>query len=85
MPTFRWTAFPGATAYLIWANQLGNPFISGKVDIYMTPAEAGCDSGSGTCSRGPGVSFATGGVWWVTAWAADGTKLLSEGAEFSTS
>ena len=84
VPTFRWTAVPGATGYLIWVNQTGNPFIAGKVDLAMTPAEAGCESGTGTCSRGPGVSFPSGGVWWVTAWTSDGTKLLSEGAEFTT-
>ncbi len=83
-PTFRWTAVPGATGYLIWANQTGNPFVAGKINLYMSPGEAGCESGAGTCSRGPGVTFPTGGVWWVTAWATDGTKLLSQGAEFTT-
>ncbi len=62
--TFTWQADPAAAYYWLWIEIVGN----GEEwnDQSITPADAGCVSGSGTCSFTLPVNLTDGEkVWWV--------------------
>jgi hypothetical protein len=66
---FRWQASAGATWYRLWVNDAS----SKRYDQWITAAQAGCSSGTGTCSFVPGVSLAGAqGQFWVQAWNVSG-------------
>lgn len=77
-PSFSWQPLPNAVYYKLWVNEYSDPNVPGKIHQNYTPAEAGCASGN-RCTVNPGVQFAAGGAWWITAFFANGV-ILSESA-----
>jgi hypothetical protein len=59
-PIYTWNAVSSATEYLLWVDQGA----SNKIATWYTAAEAGCDSGSGTCSVTPTTILALGSYTW---------------------
>jgi len=61
-PTYTWSANSDATSYHLYVNDsTGN-----KVNVIYTAAQAGCSSGTGTCSVTPTTVLASGSAtWWV--------------------
>src|SRR5204862_7686316 len=60
-PTYTWTAVAGATQYLLWLDDSSG----GRLRPWYTAAQAGCASGTGTCSLTPPVALTPGaGPWW---------------------
>ena len=64
-PTYTWNAVPGSTWYYLWVNDS----IGTKIVQWYTASEAGCASGTGTCSVTPSINLAPGkGQWWIQTW-----------------
>jgi len=68
-PTFTWNAVSSATWYYVWVRdsqtQSGNP----RIAKWVTPSQAGCGSGSGTCSWTADKDLAGGNAtWWINTW-----------------
>jgi hypothetical protein len=55
-PTYTWNAVPSATWYYLWVNDS----TSTKIQTWYTATQAGCASGTGTCSVTPSVRLASG-------------------------
>jgi hypothetical protein len=79
-PAYVWTADPLATWYLLWVNDsTGN-----KIGTWITPEQAGCSSGTGTCTVSPGTVLAPGsGTWWVQTYGSNGYGPWSDGMAFT--
>jgi hypothetical protein len=80
-PTYAWNAVPAATWYQLWVNDsIGSP----KIQSWYTAAQAGCASGSGTCSVTPPTSLAPGQCqWWIQTWNTYGYGPWSDGMAFT--
>ena len=79
-PTYTWNAVAGATQYLLWVDDSSG----GRIRTTYTAAQAGCASGTGTCSLTPSVVLASGaGVWWVVSGNASGNGPWSSGMTFT--
>src|SRR5439155_1573974 len=75
-PTYTWTAVPTATLYLLWIDDSSG----GRVRHWYTATEAGCASGTGTCSLTLDVVLNPGaGRWWVVTASATADGLWSSG------
>ena len=63
-PTYTWNAIPEAMWYYLWVNDsTGN-----RIQKWYTASEAGCASGTGTCSVSPTTTLASGAAqWWIQA------------------
>jgi len=81
-PTFMWNAVASATQYLLWVDDSSG----GRIRTIYTAAQAGCASGTGTCSLTPSVTLSAGaGQWWIVTsnaagngpWSARGTFTLA--------
>src|SRR6266571_5163874 len=81
-PTYTWNAAAGATQYLLWVDDSSG----GRIRTTYTAAQAGCASGTGTCSLTPSVTLSAGaGQWWIVTsnaagngpWSARGTFTLA--------
>src|SRR2546425_4230465 len=81
-PTFTWNAVASATQYLLWVDDSSG----GRIRTIYTAAQAGCASGTGTCSLTPSVTLSPGaGQWWIVTsnaagngpWSARGTFTLA--------
>jgi hypothetical protein len=68
-PTFTWSAVPGATTYHLWAN---DGVANGRIQYSVSATQAGCASGTGTCSASPGVTVTGRVQWWVRVAAPSG-------------
>ncbi|HJR79083.1 MAG TPA: hypothetical protein VJ821_03355 [Anaerolineales bacterium] len=79
-PVYSWNAVSGATYYYLWVKRpLGLP-----IKIWYTAAQAGCASGSGTCSVEPGTALGGGAhTWWIQTWNPSGYGPWSAGMNFS--
>ncbi len=65
LPTYKWNAICGAKSYWL---QVDDTTKRGKIYEGYSSSEAGCASGTGTCSVTPSVSIADGNAtWWVAA------------------
>jgi len=73
-PLFQWDAEPVAEEYLIYIRDSQTP--SGfTVTQILSKAQAGCGSGTGTCSWTPGTSIIQGEAqWWLRARNDAGTS-----------
>jgi hypothetical protein len=61
-PTYQWPATPGATQYELWVN---NPSSTTRIDVFLTPAEAGCDADN-ACEATPATPLLNGSTaFWV--------------------
>jgi hypothetical protein len=79
--TFTWTAVSGATEYQLWVNDGSQ---APRINTTYTAAAAGCASGTGTCSIGPGITLAPGsGHWWIRASNSAGAGPWSAAMAFS--
>jgi len=83
-PTYTWNAVPGATYYLLFVND--STTRTGKIITWYTAANAGCGSGTGTCSVTSNTALAPGqAYWWVLTWNDLGYGPWSDGMEFTVS
>lgn len=80
---FRWQAVPQATGYVIWLNYQSNPVQNGKIDRYVTAAQANCATGY-ECKLSDTTAFANNitSRWWVKAFFADGSTRDSNPVDF---
>jgi len=79
-PTYTWTAVPTATLYLLWIDDSSG----GRVRHWYTATEAGCASGTGTCSLTLDVVLNPGaGRWWVVTANATTNGMWSSGLAFT--
>ncbi len=79
-PTYTWNAVPTVTWYYLWVDDAtGN-----KIKQWYTAAQAGCGSGTGTCSLTPGTALAPGaGRWWIQTWNPVGSGPWSSPLAFT--
>jgi hypothetical protein len=79
-PTFTWTASQTAAMYYVVVDDAtGN-----RVARWLTPLQAGCGSGTGTCTLSPGVVLLNGlGNWRVIAWNPSGYSPWSPTLAFT--
>jgi hypothetical protein len=79
-PTYTFNAVSNATSYFLWVNDSTGV----KITQWYTAAQAGCPSGSGTCSVTPQVALAGGTArWWVQAMNVCGYGPWSDVAVFT--
>ncbi len=82
-PAFAWNAVSGSTWYLLWINDAAS---SPKVAQWYTAAQAGCISGSGTCSVSSPTILPQGAArWWIQTWNTAGYGPWSDGMTFVVS
>ncbi len=79
-PTYTWNAVSTSTWYYLWVNDsTGN-----KIQTWYTAAQAGCSSGTGTCSVTPSTTLASGaGQWWIQTWNTYGYGPWSNSLSFN--
>ena len=66
-PTYTWNAVSTATSYYLWVDE---PSGTAVIQTWYTAAQAGCASGTGTCSVTPSTALVNGAsVWWIEAGA----------------
>jgi hypothetical protein len=83
-PTYTWNAVSSATWYYLWVND--STTAAGKIKTWYTAAQAGCASGSGTCSVTPSTVLAQGACqWWIQTWNDAGYGPWSSGMSFYVS
>ena len=81
-PTYTWNAVSNADEYELWVlDSTTAPRIYGQ----YTTAQAGCASGSGTCSVTPSTSVSGNVLWWVRAKNSAGTGPWSSPLSFTAS
>jgi hypothetical protein len=73
-PAFTWTASANVVFYYMRADDSAGR----RVDVWVTPVQAGCSSGSGTCTFTPGAVLGPGAAHWkVLAWNPSGYSKWS--------
>jgi len=78
-PSYTWNAVPNATWFYLWVNDR----TGAKIVTWYTAAQAGCTSGTGTCSVTPSVALASGTAqWWIQTWNDYGYGPWSTGMGF---
>jgi hypothetical protein len=81
-PTYTWNAVEGSTKYYLAVNDA----TGAKIKEWYTAAEAGCPSGTGTCSLTPSTELAIGTVkWWIQTWSPVGLGPRSDTLYFTLS
>jgi hypothetical protein len=79
-PTYKWNAVAAAAYYLLYVNDSTGV----KIDQWYSSSEAGCGSGSGTCSVTPSTALAVGaGEWWILTWNSAGFGPWSSPMSFT--
>ena len=72
---------PSATWYLLWVN---GSTTQGKINQWYKAADAGCGSGTGTCSVTSGTALANGSCqWWIQTWNDYGSGPWSDAMSFA--
>ncbi len=80
-PTYTWNAVNTMTSYQLWVNGPNGHYF----DKWYTAAEAGCASGTGTCSITPTKALWGGNyTWWIKTWNPAGAGAWSAGMNIST-
>ena len=80
-PTYTWTAVPLAAAYLLWVKDTS---ATPKIQRWYTAEQAGCASGSGSCSVTPSTELAAGACqWWIQTRNAAGDGPWSSAMSFA--
>lgn len=78
--TFEWGAVEGATFYYLWVNE-GSTNV---VKQWFTSEQAGCASGTGTCSVvSPAELSSAAHSWWIRTWSPAGYGPWSDRTDFS--
>ena len=79
-PTYIWKAVPSSTWYYLWVNDSTGT----RITQWYTASQAGCPSGTGTCSATPAVALANGsGTWWIQTWSDAGYGPWSTAMNFN--
>ncbi len=79
-PSYVWNAVSTATYYYLWVDDSSGH----RIDTWYTSAEAGCASGTGTCSVTPSTVLAAGTAqWWIQTWNSHGYGPWSSGMSFA--
>ena len=79
-PAFTWNAVTAATQYLLWLDDSSG----GRVRQWYTAAQAGCASGTGTCTIAPGIVLTSGaGQWWIVTANSSGNGPWSSATAFT--
>jgi hypothetical protein len=79
-PTYIWNSVPTATWYYLWVNNNGTP----RIQTWYPAAQAGCASGTGTCSVTPSTALTNGTAqWWIQTWNSAGYGPWSDGMYFA--
>jgi hypothetical protein len=79
-PTYSWSAVSNSTWYYLWVNGPSGTVIQ----QWYTAEQAGCPSGTGSCSVTPTTALAAGvHRWWVQTWSEIGTGPWSDPMDFS--
>ena len=79
-PSYTWNAVEGSTKYYLTVNDA----IGASIKEWYTSTEAGCPSGTGTCSVTPSIELAIGTVkWWIQTWSRVGTGPWSNSIYFT--
>jgi hypothetical protein len=78
LPTYKWSAVPNATWYLLWVgDDSGNP-----INNWYRASEVGCAGGTGSCSVTPDILVGGTAKWWIQAWNSLGYSPWSDGMAF---
>ncbi len=81
VPAYAWNAVTGSTWYQLWVNDATG---TGKIQQWYTAAQAGCPTGTGTCSVNPISAVAKGSCqWWVETWNDSGAGPWSDSMSFT--
>ena len=80
--SFTWNAVPSSTWYYLQVNNATGP----QIETWYEAKQAGCESGTGTCSitLESSVELSSGEcTWWVKTWSENGRGPWSLGMKFS--
>ncbi len=80
-PTYTWKAVAAATWYYLWVNENG----TAKIQTWYPAEQAGCATGTGTCSVTPAAQLAGACQWWIQTWNSAGYGSWSDGMTFTIS
>jgi hypothetical protein len=81
-PTYTWNAVESSTKYYLTVNDI----TGAKIKEWYTAAEAGCPSGTGTCSVTPSIELAIGTVrFWIQTSSPVGLGPRSDSLYFTVS
>ncbi|HEY5801370.1 MAG TPA: hypothetical protein VIT92_14190, partial [Burkholderiaceae bacterium] len=82
-PAFVWSAIPGVQTYSL--SVVHNGSSDYDLAVYVTPEQAGCGTGAGTCSYTPSVSFSAGNAyrWSVTPYVGGAWDYRGNTVHFS--
>ena len=81
-PTYTWNAVSSSTWYQLWVNDSATS--QAKINLWYMTEQAGCASGTGTCSVRPAISLPAGSYqWWIQTWNDSGDGPWSNGLLFS--
>ena len=81
-PTFEWESVATATSYRLWVDDASST--DPRIQIDLTPVQAGCATVGAVCHISPGVSLAAGRASWsVRASNASGAGPWSGAMDFS--
>ena len=81
-PTFEWESVVSATSYRLWVDDASTT--DPKIQIDLTPAQAGCATVGAVCQVSPGVVLAAGRASWsVRASNAAGAGPWSGASDFT--
>ena len=79
-PTYIWNAVPGSTRYYLFVDSTGT-----KIARWYSASEAGCASGTGSCSVTPSIQLTSGvGYWWILTEINNMEGLWSDPMSFTT-
>jgi hypothetical protein len=79
-PAYTWNAVSAATDFYLWVNDA----TGARVQQWYTAVQAGCSSGTGTCSVTPATALASGsGAWYIQTKNSVGTGPWSSGMSFT--
>jgi hypothetical protein len=81
-PTFEWESVATATSYRLWVDDASTT--DPKIQIDVTPTQAGCTTTGAVCHVSPGVALAVGRASWsVRASNASGAGPWSGALDFT--
>jgi len=81
MPAYTWNAVATATGYSLFASDSKT---QGKINQSLKASDAGCSSGTGSCSYKPSTALAIGACqWWIQAFNDYGGGPWSDSMNFT--
>jgi len=78
---YTWNPVSDATWYQLWVGDSGG---APEIQSWYTAVQAGCSSGTGTCSVTPATALTNGTYWWwIQTWNDYGYGPWSDGMPFT--